>query len=73
MPTDDIANTKPIYDLHNYLNEFKARMKFSLNKANEYLKLAKGIRKTSHDRNKNISYYKIGYLVLIKYESRKKM
>ena len=66
------TNTKPIYDFDNYLNEFKARMRFSLNKACEYLKLTKDIRKTRYDRNKNISNFAVGDLVLIKYETRRK-
>ena len=72
LPTDKINVNKTIYNLDDYVNKFKARIEFSLDKANKLLNVAKQRRKIYYDNNKNLSNFKVNDFVLIKYESRKK-
>lgn len=72
FPIDKIINSKTIYNLDDYCNEFKARIKFSLDKAKKLLEIAKAKRKLTYDKKINTANFKIGDLVLIKYETRRK-
>lgn len=73
LPGDNIVdNNEPIYDLDNYARELKARLRYSLGNARKMIENIKLKRSVNSDRNKNSIDIRIGDLVLLKIENRKK-
>lgn len=72
LPTDIVKDSTPNYNLDNYANELKIRLKHSITKAKEQLQITKQKTKTHYDKHTNIENLEVGDLVFIRLESRKK-
>lgn len=72
LPNDIINNKKIVYNTENYANELKLRLKHAIEKTRKIINNVKNKRKIDYDKYTNISNLKIGDLVLVRLESRKK-
>ena len=72
LPIDEISHKNKIYNLENYYNELRIRLRNSLENAKKYINMAKEKSKIIYDKNILNNNFNIGDLVLVKYESRKK-
>lgn len=71
LPNDEIRRNETIYNIENYARELKQRLKFSLEKAKEYLKIAK-VSRVNKFRNTKSLNLEVGELVLLRTVNRKK-
>lgn len=70
---DDVINCKnPVYDLHNYASEVKARIKHAIERAKQLIELEKTNRDNLNLEPINSITLSVGDLVLIHSESRRK-
>ena len=72
FPGDEVMNHPKIYNLDNYVNELKARLKYSLDNARNLIEKIKKDRQLESYKKTNSIELMIGDLVLVKLESRKK-
>lgn len=72
LPNDIINKKHVIYDLDDYTNELRHRLNLSLNKAKEYLDIAKRRNKTHYDKKTNVNDFSVGDYVLVRNINRKK-
>lgn len=72
LPTEVINDTSKIYNIDDYANEIKVKLKRANNRAKELLDKAKIIRKNIKDRNCNPSKFKINDYVYLHKGNRKK-
>lgn len=71
LPNDEVRRDERFYNTENYANELKQRLKFSLQKAKEYLEIAKDGR-VRNDTNINPLTIETGNLVLVRTVNRRK-
>lgn len=71
LPNDILEDNNPVYNLDNYANELKVRLKMSITKARKIIENVK-IKRTNKQNYINPLNIKIGDQVLVKNESRKK-
>ena len=72
FPGDEVMNHPKIYNLDNYANELKARLKYSLDNAKNLIEKIKKDRQLESYKKTNSIELVIGDLVLVKLESRRK-
>lgn len=72
LPNDIITSKNPVYNLDDYNNELKVRLRESINRTREIINKVKIDRKKKFDENVNPSNFKVGDLVLVKLGNRKK-
>lgn len=72
LPGEQILNGEKIYNIENYANELRARLKNSLECARKLVEITKEKRSIESYNNKNSIDLEIGDLVLVKLNNRKK-
>lgn len=72
LPSDEIMRHDKVYNYENYANELKVRLKYSLDRAREMLVSIKIKRQQKFREKEQPINLKIGDLVLVKLENRKK-
>lgn len=72
LPGDDVANHPQIYNLENYANEIKTRLRYSIQNARNIIEKVKQNRQLDSNKKTNSIEIEIGDLVLVKVENRRK-
>lgn len=72
LPGDQITNCDRVYNLDNYANELKIRLKNSLENARKLIEIVKDRRMLDSHNNANKIKLEVGDWVLVRLESRKK-